>query len=139
MRRDSPTGRLTDRLGDVREAGADGGRRWLCGALNDAGVGLGDLRGEAFDADPEMTAEEAMDPGPTTIRPHVPLAEIAEYLHNRDLDSILVTTPDGQLVGMLDRQDAMPSGGSARRPMRWSVSERVGFRPEEPRAIDKTP
>jgi CBS domain-containing protein len=105
VRRDIPTCRLTERLGDVRArvlaAGAE-----ACVVLNDAGVVLGGLRGDAFDADPEMTVEEAMDPGPTTIRPHVPVTEIAEYLHNRDLDSILVTTPDGQLVGMLHRQDA---------------------------------
>jgi CBS domain-containing protein len=105
MRRDIPTCRLTERLGDVREwvlaAGADG---WV--VLNVAGVVLGDLRGEPLEADPEMTVEEAMDPRPTTICPHAPLAEIAEYLHKRDLNSILVTTTDGQLVGMLHRQDA---------------------------------
>lgn len=105
VRRDIPTCRLIERLGDVRERVQAAGTE-ACVVLNAAGVVRGDLRGEAFDADPEMTVEEAMDPGPTTIRPHVPLAEIAEYLHKRDLDSILVTTADGQLVGMLHRQDA---------------------------------
>jgi CBS domain-containing protein len=93
MRRDIPTGRLTERLGDIRARVLAAGTE-ACVVLNDADVVLGDLRGETFDADPEMTVEEAMDPGPTTIRPHVPLAEIAEYLHKRDLDSILVTTAD---------------------------------------------
>jgi CBS domain-containing protein len=93
VRRDIPTCPLPERLGDVRERVQAAGTE-ACVVLNDAGVVLGDLRGEAFDADPEMTVEEAMDPGPTTIRPHVPLAEIAEYLHNRDLDSILVTPAD---------------------------------------------
>ncbi len=105
VRRDLPSCYISDRLGDVRERvqaeGTDG-----CVVLNVIGVVLGYLRGEALGADPEMTVDEAMDPGPTTIRPHVPMAEVAEYLQKRDLDSILVTTADGQLVGMLHRQEA---------------------------------
>ncbi len=105
VRRDIPMCDLTERLGDVRERvrteGANG-----CVVLNDAGIVLGYLRGDAAGGDPEITAEEAMDPGPTTIRPHVPLADIAEYLQKSNRDSILVTTADGQLVGMLHRQDA---------------------------------
>jgi hypothetical protein len=62
VRRGIPTCRLTERLGDVRErvqaAGADG-----CVVLNVAGVVLSDLRGEAFDADPEMTAARQSQPG----------------------------------------------------------------------------
>jgi CBS domain-containing protein len=85
----------------VRAEGADG-----CVVLNDAGIVLGYLRGDAAGGDPEITAEEAMDPGPTTIRPHVPLADIAEYLQKSNRDSILVTTADGQWLGMLHRQDA---------------------------------
>jgi CBS domain-containing protein len=105
VRRDIPMCDITELLGDVRERvqaeSANG-----CVVLNDAGIVLGYLRDEAFDADPEMTVEEAMDSGPTTIRPHVPLADMAGYLQKSDLDSILVTTADGQFVGMLYRQDA---------------------------------
>ena len=105
VRRDIPVCDIAERLGDVRERvqaeGTDG-----CVVLNDAGIVLGYLRGEVFDADPEMTVEEAMDPSPTTIRPHVPLADIAEYLRKSNRDSVLVTTADGQLLGMLHRQDA---------------------------------
>jgi len=105
VQRDLPSCYISDRLGDVQmrvqAEGTDG-----CVVLNVTGVVLGYLRGDALGADPEMTVEKAMDPGPTTIRPYVPLAEVAEYLQNRDLDSILVTTADGQLVGMLHRQEA---------------------------------
>jgi hypothetical protein len=62
VRRGIPTCRLTERLGDVREwvqaAGADG-----CVVLNVAGVVLGDLRGDALEADPEMTAAWQSQPG----------------------------------------------------------------------------
>jgi CBS domain-containing protein len=46
-----------------------------------------------------------MEPGPSTIRPHVPLEEIAPYMQERGIDKILVTTADGQWVGVLHRQD----------------------------------
>jgi CBS domain-containing protein len=105
VRRDIPSCYISDRLGDVRQRvqadGTDG-----CVVLNAIGIVLGYLRRHALGADPEMTVGEAMDPGPTTIRPHVPLAEVTEYLQKRDLDSILVTTADGQLVGMLHRREA---------------------------------
>jgi CBS domain-containing protein len=85
----------------VQAQGADG-----CVVLNDAGIVLGYLGGDAFGADREITAEEAMHPGPITIRPHVPLAAAEEHLQKKDLERILVTTADGQLIGMLYRRDA---------------------------------
>jgi rhodanese-related sulfurtransferase len=105
VRRDVPSCRLGDPLGEVwgrvRAAGDD-----ACVVLNEAGIVLGAVSGEAFDAAPESTAEHVMDPGPPTIRPHVPLAEITEYLQQRDKDRILVTTAEGRLMGVLYRRDA---------------------------------
>jgi predicted transcriptional regulator len=105
VRRDVPSCRLDDSLGKVWErvqaAGDD-----ACVVLNEADIVLGSLSGEAFAAAPESTVEQAMDPGPTTIRPHVSLAEITDYLQQRDRDRVLVTTADGQLMGVLYRQDA---------------------------------
>jgi rhodanese-related sulfurtransferase len=104
-RRDTPICHLNDRLRDVQHrlqaAGQD-----ACTVVNDAGIVLGHLGRDAFDAAPEMTAAQVMKPGPSTIRPHVPLAEIAEYLRKRGITRILVTTSDGRLVGVLHRRDA---------------------------------
>jgi predicted transcriptional regulator len=105
MRRDIPSCRLGDSLGAVwqrvQAAGDD-----ACVVVNEAGIVLGSLSGEAFAAAPESTVEQVMDPGPTTIRPHVSLVEITEYLQHRDRDRVLVTTAEGRLMGVLYRQDA---------------------------------
>jgi CBS domain-containing protein len=105
VRRDVSTCRLTDRLGDVQHrvqaAGQEG-----CVVVHEAGVVLGYVGSDAFDAAPEITVEQVMEPGPATIRPHVSLTEITEYMQKRDIDKMLVTTADGELVGLLHRQDA---------------------------------
>jgi predicted transcriptional regulator len=105
VRRDIPSCRPGDPLGEVWErvqaAGDD-----ACVVVNEAGIVLGSVSGEAFAAVPESTAEQVMDPGPTTIRPHVSWAEITEYLQQRHRDRILVTTAEGRLMGVLYRRDA---------------------------------
>ena len=53
----------------------------------------------------EMTAEQAMESGPITFRPHVRRDEMVTYLKKKNLDSTLITTSDGKLVGVLRRKD----------------------------------
>ena len=105
VRRDVPICHLNDRLREVQPRLQAVGQD-ACTVVNDAGVVLGHLGRDAFNAAPEMTAAQVMKPGPSTIRPHVPLAEIAEYLRKRGITRILVTTSDGRLVGVLHRRDA---------------------------------
>jgi CBS domain-containing protein len=47
-----------------------------------------------------------MRSGPTTFRPNVPVKEIAERMCLRNLRTVVVTTSDGRLVGLLRREDA---------------------------------
>jgi rhodanese-related sulfurtransferase/CBS domain-containing protein len=112
VRPDTPSCRLGDSLGEVWErvqaAGDD-----ACVVVNEDDIVLGFLSGEAFAAAPESTVEQVMDPGPPTIRPHVSLAEIAEYLQHRDRDRVLITTAEGRLMGVLYRQDAQRLLGEA--------------------------
>ena len=64
--------------------------------------------------DPDRTAEEAMKPGPTTFRPNELLAQIAFHLTQAGVKQVLVTTGDGELLGVLDRAEAIRrTGGGA--------------------------
>lgn len=98
-RRNIPTCRLADRIGEVREQS-------VCLVVNDAGVVLGRLRGKALAAEPQTAAETMMESGPTTIRPNTPLESIARRISARKVGSIIVTDSDGKLIGILYRKDA---------------------------------
>ncbi len=104
-RTDVPTCRLTDRLGDVRDRTLDADQN-VCVVVNDDRIVLGRLRGDALGGDPEATVESVMESGPTTTRPDDPLEAITERLQSARVASILVTTSDGRLVGILYRRDA---------------------------------
>ncbi|SFQ72722.1 CBS domain-containing protein [Amycolatopsis arida] len=47
-----------------------------------------------------------MHPGPTTVRANEPLQPLVERMTRADVDGILVTDPEGRLLGLLDRHDA---------------------------------
>jgi CBS domain-containing protein len=47
-----------------------------------------------------------MEFGPITIRPHLVLEDVTASMRERPIDSVLVTTSDGRLVGTLHRRDA---------------------------------
>ena len=105
-RRDVPTCQPRERIGEVRgrvrAAGWD-----TCLVVNGEGVVLGRLRGSAFDADPETSAEQVMAGGPTTFRPDVRLSEVAARMQAKHVGSVVVTTPDGRLVGAVAYEDAV--------------------------------
>jgi predicted transcriptional regulator len=105
-RRDVPTCGLDERLGEVqarvRAAGWD-----ACVVVNQERVVLGLLRAKELDGDPASRIEAAMRPGPSTFRPHVPIAEMAHHLVDHDVDNAPITTSDGRLVGLLRRADAL--------------------------------
>ena len=46
-----------------------------------------------------------MRPGPSTFRPHVPIAEMAAIMAKHDLPNAPVTTSAGKLIGLLVRED----------------------------------
>ena len=102
--RDTPTCALHDRLGDVRDRLRAAGKT-SCIVLNDQRVVLGRLRGDSLDGDPEQMAEAVMEAGPTTVRPSEPLDALIERMQKRKAKSIVVSTADGVLVGLLRRDD----------------------------------
>jgi CBS domain-containing protein len=102
--RDTPTCALHDRLGDVRDRlGAVG--KTSCIVVNDQRVVLGRLRGEALDGDPEQSAEAVMEAEPTTVRPSASSDALIERMRERRTGSIIVTTANGELGGVLRRED----------------------------------
>ena len=84
----------------MRESG-----RSVCVVTNDERVVLGRLRLPTLEAHPEASVEEVMA-GHTTTRPDDPLEALTDRLRNAGARSILVTTPEGKLVGVLYRKDA---------------------------------
>lgn len=103
-RRDVPTCRVTDLAGDVHERiQAAGWDRSL--VVHDEHVVLGSVRAAALAADPAVPVEQIMEPGPTTVRPDARVAEVVKRMQDKQVRSMVVTTSDGRLVGLLRRED----------------------------------
>lgn len=100
--RDVPTCAPDDRLpavaGHFREL-----TRTSCVVVNANGIVLGRLRLDSDHSPEDVTAGEAMDPGPATVRADALLGATRERLVARGVRDILVTTPDGELLGVLHR------------------------------------
>jgi CBS domain-containing protein len=104
-RRDVPTCSLHERVSDIRDRVAATG--WdECLVVNDQRVVLGRLRGSALEAPVDTMAEVVMEPGPTTTRPDEPLTKLVPRLRDTHVARIIVTTPDGRLVGIAERRAA---------------------------------
>ena len=73
--------------------------------VSDGGVLLGRLRSSMLDCDPRLRAEEVMEAGPKTFRPHKSAGGIARELAERDLRWAIVTTPEGELIGVATRRE----------------------------------
>ena len=105
VRRDVPICHLEESLRDVRARVRAAG--WnACVVVNEARIVLGLLRAEELGREDTLTVESAMRPGPSTFRPHVPIAEMAEVMAEHDLPNAPVTTSAGELIGLLVREDA---------------------------------
>jgi CBS domain-containing protein len=108
-RRDVPTCGLADRVAEAK-ARAQAAGFDACVVVNERRVVLGLLRGRELDSDPHATAERVMRAGPTTYRQNVPAREAGARMRERRVDALLVTTPDGVLLGLLRREDAEGAG-----------------------------
>jgi CBS domain-containing protein len=105
VRTDVPNCRLNDNLQEVcarlEESGWD-----TCFVLNEERVVLGRIGRRAIRSREDVAAEQAMTPGPSTIRPSARLRDTVERMQRQNLTNLPVTTPDGRLVGLLSRGDA---------------------------------
>jgi CBS domain-containing protein len=103
-RTDVVTCSLSDLAGDVR-AQVEGSPYGFALVVSSGGVLLGRLRRAALEGDPRRTADEAMEPGPSTVRPDTAPDKLAERLRSLDLRTALVTDPEGVLIGVVRRED----------------------------------
>ncbi|SRR6266540_1527583 len=105
LRRDVPTCQLDERLSDVRirvrAAGSD-----TCFVVNEAQIVLGRLGRTTLAREDDVSVEEAMSAGPSTVRPSVTLDQAVERMRRQNLNTLPVTTSEGRLLGLLERDAA---------------------------------
>jgi len=77
--------------------------------VNEEGVVLGRVPAHWAD-DGDSTAAEVMQPGPVTVRAHEPLDPLLARMGKRRVSEMLVTTPDGVLLGVVHRQEQLNEG-----------------------------
>jgi CBS domain-containing protein len=67
---------------------------------------LGRIRLRDIEGSPDdVAARDAMFDGPSTYRPNVPVAELAEVMRKKDLERLPITTASGRLLGVVRRDD----------------------------------
>jgi len=105
VRTNVPVCRLDDRLHDMcdrlEETGWD-----TCFVVDDRNVVLGRLGRRSIRGRKDVSAEEAMALGPSTIRPSARLRDMVERMQKQNLTNLPVTTSEGRFVGLLTRDDA---------------------------------
>jgi len=117
VRTDAPNCRPEDRLLDIcarlEETGWD-----TCFVLDERGVVLGRIGRRAIRGSADVSTEEAMTPGPSTVRPSARLEAMVERMRRQKLRTLPVTTSDGRLVGLLrlaDAEEALRKASAASR------------------------
>ncbi len=117
MRRDVPTCRLQDRIGDVYRRCQEAGWK-VCIVVNAANIVLGRVRRDAWQADPETPVEQVMENGPTTFRPDNFLEPLIQRMQEKKVGSVILTNSDGVLLGLLVRKDGEARLQQDQAPMR---------------------
>jgi CBS domain-containing protein len=103
---DVPTCRLNELLADVTARLRDD---WdICVVTNDANIVLGLLGRSALRSNQKTSVEDAMTPGPSTIRPSARLEAITKRMDDQNLTRIIVTRSDGVLFGVRRAEDIEP-------------------------------
>jgi CBS domain-containing protein len=87
----------------------------LCVVVNEGNIVLGRLVRAALEGDADATVGVVMEPGPVTYRPHVVAEDAAHTLAERHVQSVLVTTGDGELIGVFRAEDAPSAVGTSDR------------------------
>ena len=101
--RNVPTCGLAEPVDTVRKRVQEEG--WEeCIVIDNARVVLGRLQPQRLDSGSGAVVETVMEAAPSTIRPNTPLKTALRRMQRGKTDSLLVTTSDGKLIGVLDRR-----------------------------------
>ena len=103
---DVPTCGLDELVADVTARLFDGWDVFV--VTNDDSIVLGLLGRSALRSNQKTRVEDAMTPGPSTIRPSARLEAITNRMHDQNLTRIIVTRSDGVLFGVLRAEDIEP-------------------------------
>ena len=105
MRSDVPTCQPDHAIGEVRSSAIDSG--WdMCVVVDCDGMAIGRIRGAGFDADADRLAVDVMETGPSTVRPDQPLEPLVQRMQQANAPNVIVTTPQGELLGILLKDEA---------------------------------
>jgi CBS domain-containing protein len=92
-------------IGEVRARIATEG--WeVCAVVHCDEVVIGRLRPDALQDPVDRLVGEVMEPGPSSVRPDELLQPLVERMEHRNAPHVLVTTPQGNLIGILFRDEA---------------------------------
>jgi Mg/Co/Ni transporter MgtE len=105
VRTDVPACGPGDRMPEVRErVRAEG---WdTCLVTDQSGVVVGRIGRVALAGSDDVSVEEAMTLGPSTVRPALELDKAVARIREQSLTTLPVTRSDGVLIGVLRRDDA---------------------------------
>jgi len=69
--------------------------------VNDGGIVLGRVGERELAEKVGVVVDDVMEPGPATVRAHEPLDPLVERMRARRVSEIVVTTPEGRLLGVV--------------------------------------
>lgn len=102
MRSDAATARLDEPTATAAERARSVG--WdLSVVTNEAGIVAGVVAVRDVRPDERRAASEVMHSGPATVRADEDLGAARRRMVERGVDHLLVTTPDGELLGVLEK------------------------------------
>jgi CBS domain-containing protein len=109
MKRDFPQCGLSDAVGEAKRRAEQLGFG-ICPVVNEKGIVFGLIREDTWKGDPAVPVGKIMESAPTTLRPSYSAETATEFLTTNGWNAVLVTSSDGKLLGIFERQ-----GGEGKR------------------------
>ena len=107
-------------LGDEVASRIDASPYGFALVISASRVVLGRVRRSVLStAESPAIAEALMEPGPSTLRPHESLEDLRDRLSSSQVNTLIVTDPEGKLLGVVRRSDVKaPTLGETERRRR---------------------